>query len=860
MEFLGDLECVIGHLGNGQTIEVKSRPGTHDVVLLSPVTLVISRVRSLGTQFVSRFDISQNLKEKGLFLKCAWVDTDSLAVLTSLGKLVLFRVEKERLAPTLIISSRHGEYTAVSAYQNRFILVGDVHGNLIVLSLSGMILQRKTIAEYAIKQIEVTRTKLAVLMSDGRVFWANIAKAIVATHDVDVFQSLGDFHLIPKTWTKVVGHWENHLFALCNTGDNVLVTDFEKFHKELKCEGVTSLYFSPRMSNLFLACRKEINIWNSERDSLSAYTCNDCVCGHSMTIANQSVLVVVEQGILLYSIMKLAHSSTPMFFSNSQVVDWRILRDRNVVSVHQCPGDDPIRHVAADGYDNFTAVATGTDVRLFSRRLGSFIQGKYRIPRIETMCWHKHWLLVITREQRTGKHFAEFLEVCPDGLKRVKKIALTGKPTCLGSDMFHHAVIGVKKSVVVINAELEVWECVIPWTLADVYPCVRHHTLFGLTRSREFVSLSMFREDSQPTVIMQNVSFFTICAEQSLMFCVQGHNILMAKLGSRKLEPFGSTDSPVIGIEPAKRSLLLYEDKQLHLLSYLDCLIVMRLDNPQTSLKLLEKSGERKLPFLTNLLLTAIAMKRAPACIRLLKSFPLDLQRQVTVHALRRLERCDRSLLKDLIDNPLALFCAISDTHTSEGYDTITFHSNSDNTSTDYKLAALLLPVLLEEYGPSVAFPAAFFCLTVDHSSLESVRSYARFLEPLLVKAIATSTETVSCVGMEIEVGMYAELKQELEEVVCLCIADLIKQLRPQDALEISALMRVPMTACLTRPQYVSLKTQFSQSQLHAQFTELTTSNRIYPYQITILIRDFDAAGWTEWSTALRNCTNSTSL
>ena len=860
MEFLGDLECVIGHLGNGQTIEVKSRPGTHDVVLLSPVTLVISRVRCLGTQFVARFDISQNLKGKGLFLKCVWVNTDSLAVLTSLGKLVLFRVEKERLVATLIISSRHGEYTAVSAYKGRFILVGDVHGNLIVLSLSGMILQRKTISEYAIKQIEVTRTKLAVLMSDGRVFWASIAKAIVATHDVDVFQSVGEFHLIDGTnWTKVVGHWENHLFALCNTSDSILVTDFEKFHKELKCEGVTTLYFSPR-SNLFLVRRKEISVWNSERDSLAAYACNDCVCGHSMTIANQCVLVVVERGILLYSVMKLAKSPTPMFFNNSQVVDWRILRDRNVVSVHQCPGDDPIRCVAADGYDNFTAVATYTDVRLFSRRLGSFIPGKYRIPHIETMCWHKQWLLVITREQRTGKHFAECLEVCSDGLKRVKEILLAGKSTCIGSDMFHYAIIGMKKSVVVINKDLEVWECVIPWTLTDVCPCVRHHTLFGLTRNREFVSLSMFKEDSQPTVIMRNVSFFTVCAEQSLMFCVQGHNIFMAKLGSRNLEPFGSTESPVIGIEPARRSLILYNVKTLHLLSYLDCLIVMRLDNLQTSLKLLEKSGERKLPFLTNLLLTAIAMKRAPACIRLIKSFPLDLQRQVTVHALRRLESSDRSLLKDLIENPLALFCAISDTHTSEGYDTITFHSNSNSTSPDCKLAALLLPVLLEEYGPSVAFPAAFFCLTVDHSSLESVRSYARFLEPLLVKAIATSTETVSCVGMEIEVGMYAELKQELEEVVCLCIADLIKQLLPQDALEISALMRVPMTACLTRPQYVSLKTQFSQSQLHAQFTELITSNRIYPYQVTILIRDFDAAGWTQWSTALRNCTNSNSL
>ena len=170
----------------------------------------------------------------------------------------------------------------------------------------------------------------------------------------------------------------------------------------------------------------------------------------------------------------------------------------------------------------------------------------------------------------------------------------------------------------------------------------------------------------------------------------------------------------------------------------------------------------------------------------------------------------------------------------------------------------MVAPAVTRIPAESAAFPAAFFCLSVDHESSESVGAYARFLEPLLVKAIATSAETVSCVGMEMDVGLYAELRQSLEEAVCACMGDLfIRLFQPQDALELSALMRVPMSAFLTRPKYCQLKNQFSKDELVSRFTCLIDHENILPYQISLVIRDFEASNWTEWATALKACTTS---
>jgi hypothetical protein len=76
---------------------------------------------------------------------------------------------------------------------------------------------------------------------------------------------------------------------------------------------------------------------------------------------------------------------------------------------------------------------------------------------------------------------------------------------------------------------------------------------------------------------------------------------------------------------------------------------------------------------------------------------------------------------------------------------------------------ALFLPVLLDECGPTVAFPVAIFFLRDAGPAIESL---LRFIDPILGRAVAVDTENVSCDGMLFETGAYIELRIQLEEAV----------------------------------------------------------------------------------------------
>ena len=843
MEFVDGLECVIG----GHVMEIKYRHKTCQFLFLAPESMSLVSVRRSTPAVESKFEMSKEMEEKGLFLKCCWIHSNLLAVITTLGKIILFEVRENSITPSLIISSKYGEYTAIAEYKKRFILVGDINGNLILLSLSGLLLQRKKISDSAIKQIEASKRKIAVLVSDGSLVFGDISNAIILHQDIGPFSEFTG-----KNWTRIASDWRSGLFALCEVNNNILITDFGEYERKFECDDVSNLSFDLDEQCLFVICRQEIRIWSVLRETSCVYSRPDCAFSNAVAVANQHLLVCCEQGVLVYSILKQANS---ILYNSSRFMDWRILQDRAIPFVYDFPENVEANYIASDCRGNFVSIASNSVIRLFSQKLMKLLPIRFEIPEIQGMCWCRNFLFVISRDVKKAKYFVECLEIGQKGLTRTKRILLPNKPVCLGTDLFRSVAIATKQSVFSINSSLVTNEFPIPFVLTDVYPYVKQRKIFGLTEDRQLIEVTSGQ--TGPVVIMSGVTNFHVCLEQSLLFCSRGKEIFMSRIGdSFSFVSIIQTEMPVIGIEPAKWSLLLYNDKELTFMTYLDCLIVIRLDNQENTMKLLDKSGEKKTPFLTHLLLRSIEYKRASACIGLLKTFPLELQREIMVNALRRLESCDRRELGDWIESPLHLFCELSGTETEQGYDIVTFRSKSS--IKDIKLAAALLPVLLEEYGPSVAFPAAFFCLSVDHESSESVGAYARFLEPLLVKAIATSAETVSCVGMEMGVGLYAELRQSLEEAVCACMGDLfIRLFQPQDALELSALMRVPMSAFLTRPKYCQLKNSFSKDELVSRFTCLIDHENILPYQISLLIRDFEASNWTEWATALKACTTS---
>ena len=107
------------------------------------------------------------------------------------------------------------------------------------------------------------------------------------------------------------------------------------------------------------------------------------------------------------------------------------------------------------------------------------------------------------------------------------------------------------------------------------------------------------------------------------------------------------------------------------------------------------------------------------------------------------------------------------------------FEQEGEVSGEDLRSAALLLPVIMEEEGPDVVFPASLFILGKMRDDIGYVESLIRVVDPLLVEPLPTKENELNCVGMIFEREDYYELKRRLLGVIDEYLMDLIEDVQP---------------------------------------------------------------------------------
>ena len=153
----------------------------------------------------------------------------------------------------------------------------------------------------------------------------------------------------------------------------------------------------------------------------------------------------------------------------------------------------------------------------------------------------------------------------------------------------------------------------------------------------------------------------------------------------------------------------------------------------------------------------------------------------------------------------------------------------------------MLLPVLLEEHGPTIGFPAAMFCIANSHGNTSDIESFARFLEPLTCCASAVTPDTVKCVGVCLDVDTYTDLKMELDASIFSAISDILARHDFSILLSFETNFRLPLRTILSDPRLADLR-------------DNPPSVILAPDTATHFADIFRARGWTLWADALSNC------
>jgi hypothetical protein len=183
------------------------------------------------------------------------------------------------------------------------------------------------------------------------------------------------------------------------------------------------------------------------------------------------------------------------------------------------------------------------------------------------------------------------------------------------------------------------------------------------------------------------------------------------------------------------------------------------------------------------------------------------------------------------------------------GEDLVEFRQVAEVSASDMFSASCLLPVIMEEEGPLVAFPAALFILSKMHFDVDHIESLMRFLDPLLVNPVVRENGKLNCVGMILDEGHHSRLRARMERVFDESLVDLFRKVEPGLILGFAQCFRL---------RVVDFCQKHAEIDRGAQLVELieTLMSRVVKKavdrrELERLSRETKSGGWVVWTAAL---------
>jgi hypothetical protein len=794
MLFLDSFSSVLPNPSDTPAIEItKCRQGGK-FCLLTPSTVAIYSIERLEPFLVTRFDATPDFQAHGLFLQSSWLSATDIAVLTSVGKILIFR----NGAPDAVIAPGEFKKFVVIASHSGLLLAGDIDGDLLGFSPDFKVVKRHKVSDAPIKSIVVSPTGSLVVTGDSEVFAASVNRF--------------EFKKLPVVGTGGAMSQKDNVIAVSDPSGTLYITNLKDLSE--KVEGlppISALSFCPQSSSVALLCPGAIGLWNMKYRRMTFFAKPECEVPCSMIYDSQMMIVATHSGVYTYPLFVASRSKVPTLFSRSSVIEYRGTTGGIAAVVHDASPVGQIQFAVADGFEKFIAVATHKKVGLINRKTMTIVplNGTFNVKGLE---WHREQLVVVVSDAKVfSLHF--FVSIL-NGLRRIKVLPLPGPPHSIASDNSEALVCSFANSLMVINRELQVQmiRCV---GMSVIRPCPKLGQIFGISSKRELVRVSM--ETGETEVLRASTDDVFVSAIHSLVFAVERAQIYVSRLNSISFRVFKRKAAAPIGIDSKLGGIIQVRDAQFFLGSYAAIGAFLHLqDNVRLSMSILEKKPADDL---LQTVVYAVEEHLGKEALEMLQAMDVavdDILPQI-------LERVDPQFVRE-IGRPIDVFLRITEAR----MDDLQFVSDQEIPVCSVKL----LQMIFDDEGVAVAVAAAVFCLSKlygeEGEKLEQIFELLQLMEQNSDKVGQTT---------------YQKLAKLRDDAVQGVLVSLLTNYQLVAFVSMAAKTKTPLKSFLTKN--VQIDKRVAAGQLKAELARVEVPE--------VLRRELGEARWRNWTRVLKS-------
>ncbi|KAK8884305.1 hypothetical protein M9Y10_043413 [Tritrichomonas musculus] len=812
---------ILRHSSDDSTLDIKVCPRNLFWLTVSPNS--ISLYYCKDNKFLARYLLTNEQNQKfGFFTQATWVSNTQFAVLFNAGFIFLFSLAESFIKLENIFDSNQSSTRLSLSSFSDYVVCGDDNGCITFLSTDMKKNEEITIqvADFPIKQIifndyhtnNINGNYAIILSAEGSSFYFPIDISMLHTPN---------YHFTMKCLSQIQSSSicisRKNISAVFEMNNNIFVTDVSKpdtadskqnsfrFKARSASRGIVS--FADDLTLFVVYNNGFITLWNFVIRVQHTFKFPDLQNSNCMAISNSYAYLSNETGIFVIPLFSLCYSEFPLLKGPNSVIEFRPIKNGAIpVKYDLSAFNESVVSVTADDSEMYVAVALETKIILITRSNSSLIQEEklHLIPKF--VQFHGKFLSIV--EFDSFHYFLKFVSI-NNNYEIVSTYELPTSPSGMSADnngcvvYFSRRLSIFENFKFLQNVELE---------SSPIHCCICSNAkkVIVLLQSCVLQLVDYNDEVIRISTISEEVSDFFYDNNFSMIFVMKGIRVKFCSLANLKLVPFCECADTAIGIISSCSAILFLTTNKFNptINYFFDYSIVSEMQNPDAAANTMLPM--RKANFFPNLIrqisVFALREKMGKNLVIFLSHFPEQFKFCLS-SALRSVESPERQGVFESLGSAseiFANFAGLSINSTRSGI--IMFNEKADVPESDSKNASILLPVVMEEEGPNIAFPATFYILKKFHYEIEYIESLFRFLDPLVSPPEMLEDGKVSAVGMIMTVKDYTELKRRLSETIEFCLIDLLLKFKPHLIIPFAFSAQVPIDHFFKKHRSMDLK------------------------------------------------------
>jgi hypothetical protein len=751
-------------------LEVSTCARTHLFLAVSPTGLALYGADPGASSVSVKLSHLMRDLSHGYLQKSTWLSPEEVGVLTTFGQVILFKIDGESITPTdVVIPSASNPYVSIASFCG-FLLLGDSCGNLVIFDKPCKVVSSLNVSELPIKQISISSSHGILLTADSVPYSFETGRGFPGELIFTQIEGIGSLSAAAQ---------DSNIGAIYDPRGELRIFDF--VHRTRLIERVprlTAMSFSPDGSFLVLFSHQQFGIWKQDSRRLLFYSSENGVSVCSAAVSGRTVLTCSESGLVLET---LRVRFGALLVGRSSVFD--------CISGLTCETARPIDCAAALP-GQLVAVASGNDVLLVDWETKTETGASKSFGhQIEKLQWSQTNLCVV--------HSSSTLEILSVNLEGVKALTFELPILAIGADR-GSLVVSTAKQLVVFNDQFDITLIDVALPLLSLKPSSKTGRIYGIDENHDLVCHSA----TENRLLRHDVTDFFISDDFEILFSIERYDVYAATFSDLDFTLFQTVRGVPVAVESS--DLICVNDLELTRLPFGKYALFAHLaGSPKTAAELAVSLSAGDFARLFEISSEILDKKGIPCYLSFVCSLPAELVDEILVETVRS-SQTGAEVLREF-GTAFDFFRRLAAASLEHYQSQIVRFARDKAGAARPRLAIRFLSVLADESSPSLYMPAALFCLAESHSDIEAIRGCFEILGKLTEKATAVSVEVVSCGGLELDVTVYSELKQQFDDTVMSCVVDLLSgHFSVLLAIELCRMAKIPFADVLRQNQHLA--------------------------------------------------------